>query len=66
MKYAKDNGIETYERRFMDNVASAKQLAEEFDFKLPTPIDVSVRGMDEELRAAPNWHPMARASISKF
>jgi SOS-response transcriptional repressor LexA len=52
MKYAKDNGIETYERRFMDNVASAKQLAEEFDFKLPTPIDVSVRGMDEELRAA--------------
>jgi hypothetical protein len=52
MKYAKDNGIEIYERKFADNIASAKQLAEEFDFKLPDPIHLSDKGMDEALKEA--------------
>ena len=52
MKYAKDQGIENYERRFADNIASAKQLAEEFDFKLPETIGLGEKDMDETLKEA--------------
>jgi hypothetical protein len=52
MKYAKDQGIETYDRRFGDSVASAKQLAEEFEFQLPTSIALGVKDIDATLQAA--------------
>jgi hypothetical protein len=51
MKYAKDHGIENHERRFFDNIASAKQLSEEFDFKLPTTISLNENGVNETLAA---------------
>lgn len=52
MKYAKDQGIEKYEERFGSSVTSAKQLAEEFDFKLPDPIALGEKGIDATLTAA--------------
>lgn len=52
MKYAKDQGIENYERRFADSIASAKQLAEEFDFKLPETIGLGKKDMAETLKEA--------------
>jgi AAA domain len=52
MKYAKDQGIENYERRFGDSIASAKQLAEEFEFTLPDPIALVVNDIDATLKAA--------------
>lgn len=52
MKYAKDQGIENYESRFEDNIASAKQLAEEFDFKLPASMALGEKNMEETLKDA--------------
>ncbi|MES2356550.1 MAG: ATP-binding protein [Pseudomonadota bacterium] len=52
MKYAKDQGVENYERRFSDSIASAKQLAEEFAFELPDPIVLGVDDIDVALKAA--------------
>jgi hypothetical protein len=52
MKYAKDKGIETYEHRFEDNIASARKLAEEFDFKLPETIGLGENDMVETLKEA--------------
>ena len=52
MKYAKDQGIENYEHRFDDSIASAKQLAEEFDFKLPETIGLGEKDMNETLKEA--------------
>jgi hypothetical protein len=54
MKYAKDQSIENYERKFADNIASAQQLAEEFEFKLPTPIALGEKDMDQTLKGAAN------------
>ena len=51
MKYAKDQGIESYERRFNDSISSAKQLAEEFQFALPNPIAIDEKNIDVALKA---------------
>jgi hypothetical protein len=52
MKYAKDQGIENYERRFAESIASAKQLAEEFELKLPEVIGLGEKNMDVTLKEA--------------
>jgi AAA domain len=52
MKYAKDQGIENYERKFAENIASAIQLADEFDFKLPETIALGEKDMDKTLKDA--------------
>ena len=52
MKYAKDQGIDNYERKFADSVATAKQLAEEFDFKLPEAINLHEKNMGPTLKEA--------------
>lgn len=52
MKYAKDQGIENYERRFSDSISNTKQLAEEFKFELPDPIALDVMDIDATLHAA--------------
>lgn len=52
MRYAKDKGIEKHENIFADNIAKAKQLANEFDFKLPEKIGLSEKDMDEALEEA--------------
>jgi hypothetical protein len=52
MKYAKDQGIEKYERWFNDSIASAKELADEFDFKLPETIELGEEDADKALREA--------------
>lgn len=52
MKYAKDQGIENYERRFSDSITNSKQLAEEFSFELPTPLAMDVKDIDGTLKAA--------------
>ncbi|KYK44088.1 hypothetical protein A1D31_15435 [Bradyrhizobium liaoningense] len=38
MKYAKDHRIDLHESRFYENIERAKQLANEFDFALPSPL----------------------------
>jgi hypothetical protein len=52
MKYAKDQGIENYELRFAENIASAEELAVEFDFKMPETIGIGEKDMDETLKKA--------------
>jgi hypothetical protein len=52
MKYAKEQGIENWERRFDDNIAHARQLADEFDFTLPEPLGLSEKGIDGKLKEA--------------
>lgn len=52
MKYAKDQGIENYERRYSDSITNAKQLAEEFSFELPDPLALDVKDIDATLKAA--------------
>jgi hypothetical protein len=52
MKYAKDEGIDNYERKFADSITTAKQLAEEFDFTLPDTIELGEEGMAETLKEA--------------
>jgi hypothetical protein len=52
IKYAKDQGIDNYERRFAESIASAKQLAEEFEFKLPEAIGLGEKDMDATLKEA--------------
>jgi len=52
MKYAKDQGIENYERRFADSITGATQLAEEFAFKLPDNLALGVKDVDVTLKEA--------------
>jgi hypothetical protein len=52
MKYAKDKGIDSYERRFAESITSAKQLAEEFKFKLPDNIVLGGKDIDTKLKQA--------------
>ncbi len=50
MKYAKDQGIENYERRFADNVVSARKLADEFNFALPKSLQLGQTDIEEKLK----------------
>jgi len=43
---------ENYERRFAESIASAKQLAEEFELKLPEVIGLGEKNMDVTLKEA--------------
>lgn len=52
MKYAKDQGIDNHEQRFGSSITSARQLAEEFDFKLPDPIALGEKDIEATLNAA--------------
>lgn len=52
MKYAKDQGIDGYERRFSDAIKNSRKYASEFDFKIPIHITIDRISMEEELSAA--------------
>lgn len=49
MKYAKDNRIDLHEKRFHENMEKARQLANEFDFALPSPLSLD-EGIDGRLK----------------
>lgn len=49
MKYAKDSRIDLHENRFNENIEKAKQLADEFDFALPSPLSLD-EGIDVLLK----------------
>jgi len=57
MKYAKDNRIDLHENRFHENIDKAKQLANEFDFALPSPLTLEARidvSLKESARLSPS------------
>lgn len=49
MKYAKDNRIDLHQNRFYENIDKAKQLSNEFDFTLPSPLRLE-EGIDVPLK----------------
>lgn len=52
IKYAKDRGIETHERRFGDSIDSARRLAEEFELSLPSALALGIEDLDVTLKTA--------------
>lgn len=52
LKYAKDQGLDNYKRRFDDAIERATTLAEEFQFLLPSPLSLTTKSIDATLKDA--------------
>jgi hypothetical protein len=50
IRYAKDQGIDNYVRRFNDQLGTAKKIADEYQFSLPQALELQMQGVAEALK----------------